>query len=72
VANDTQREQEKTRIITEINRIKQTKLAAVQQIITNAQTIKDKAPATKEELEKALNDLKILANAPANSAQSVV
>ncbi|CAJ0768691.1 21667_t:CDS:2, partial [Entrophospora sp. SA101] len=36
----------------------------VQQIITNAQTIKDKDGATKEELEKVIADLKTLANSP--------
>ncbi|CAJ0824772.1 6780_t:CDS:10 [Entrophospora sp. SA101] len=62
--NDTQRNNRKAEIIAEIKAVRKNKLAVVQQIITNAQTIKDKDGATKEELEKVIADLKTLANSP--------
>jgi hypothetical protein len=72
VANDTQRATRKSEIIAEINQIRIGKLDQVRQIITNAQTIKDKDGATKEELEKAIADLKTLTNAPTDSAEQII
>jgi hypothetical protein len=72
VANDPQRESEEARIINEIKSLRKSKLTKISEIITNAKNIKDKSGATKAELEKVINDLKILANAPADSAEQIV
>jgi len=70
--DDRQRNNKKNEIITEITQIRENKLSKVRQLIANAQTIKDKEEATKEELETAINDLKTLANAPSDSAEQIV
>jgi len=72
VTDDAQRNTKKNEIITEITQLRENKLSQVRQLIANAQTIKEKEEATKEEVEKALNDLKTLANAPADSAEQLV
>ncbi|CAG8616215.1 10547_t:CDS:2, partial [Paraglomus brasilianum] len=67
VTDDAQRNSKKNDVITEITQIRENKLGKVRQLITNAQTVKDKEEATKEELESAINDLKTLANASSDS-----
>nr|CAG8441163.1 6556_t:CDS:10 [Entrophospora candida] len=60
---DTERKNYKSIVITEITEKRAKKLSQVRQIIANAQTIFAKIGATKQELEKAINDLKNLAKA---------
>jgi hypothetical protein len=71
-AKDSQRIQRKNEIIAEITQIRDNKLALVREIITNSQNILKKDDATKEELEKVINDLKIFVNAPSDSAEQLV
>ncbi|CAG8649271.1 39432_t:CDS:2 [Gigaspora margarita] len=70
VRNDSQRTTQKQEIIKKINQIRENKLEAVRQIISQAQNIFNKDAATKEELEKVINDLKILANASQDKAEN--
>jgi len=71
-ADDAQRNSKKNEIITEITQLRENKLSQVRQLIANAQTIKDKEEATKEEVGGAINDLKTLANAPTDSAEQII
>jgi hypothetical protein len=71
VANDSQRKVEKNKILAKITEIRKGKLAKVQAIITNAKS-KNNDQTTKAELEKVINDLKILMSAAAGSAEKVV
>jgi len=70
--DNSQRNSKKNEIIAEITQIRENKLSKIHQLTTNAQTIKDKEEATKEELESAINDLKTLANAPTDSAEQII
>jgi len=70
--DDAQRNSKKNEIIKEITQIRENKLSQVRQLIANAQTIKDKEEATKEEVEGAINDLETLANALADSAEQII
>jgi len=72
VTDDAQRNSKKNDVITEITQIRENKLGKVRQLITNAQTVKDKEKATKEELESAINDLKTLANASSDSVEQII
>jgi len=72
VSDDSQRAARKQAIITEISQIRNTKLEPARQIITQAQETLAKAEATKEEVESAINDLKVLLNAVTDSAEKVV
>ncbi|CAG8555090.1 8406_t:CDS:2 [Ambispora gerdemannii] len=66
VTVDTKRATRKQAIIAEISQIREGKQEKVRQIITQAQNILNKDGATKEEIETAINDLRILINAPAD------
>jgi len=58
--------------INEIENELNKKLESIRAIITNAQNILNKNDATKEELETAINDLKIMANANTDSPEKIV
>ena len=69
---DTERKDYKGKVITEITEKRKQKLAQVYQIIANARTIFAKNDATKQKLEKAINDLKKLAKAQPDSTEKIV
>ncbi|CAG8657921.1 12218_t:CDS:10, partial [Ambispora leptoticha] len=71
-SDDSQRATRKDEILAEITRLRTAKLDQVRTILSTAKGILDKDGATKEELEQAVNDLKTLANAPADSAEQIV
>jgi hypothetical protein len=51
---------------------KQKKIRSAKTLITSAQTVLDKTAATKEELEKAIKDLKTLSTATSDSPEAQV
>jgi hypothetical protein len=51
---------------------KQQKTQSLQSLITQAQTVLDKTTATKEEVEKAIKDLKTLSTATSDSPEAQV
>ena len=69
---DTEREKYKNKVIQEIAGKREQKLNQVRQIIINAQTTFAKNEVTKQELEKAVNELKNLSQALSDSARKIV
>jgi Cdc6-like AAA superfamily ATPase len=51
---------------------KQAKIQSAKTLLTSAQTVLDKTAATKEEVEKALQDLKTLSTATSDSPEAQV
>ncbi|CAG8546377.1 4491_t:CDS:2 [Paraglomus occultum] len=71
-ATDAQRNSKKNEIITEITQLRESKLAPVREIITNAQNVLNKDSVTKEELKKVITDLKVIASTSSDNKLSKI